>query len=143
MNQHIYPSLAYEDAEEAITWLEAAFGFESQMVVPGAGGGVLHAELRSAEGNVVMVLSTGESTRRDRSPRTLGGTATCVYMAVDDLDAAYERALAAGAEVFNPLNDAGHGREFCCFDPEGHIWTLGSYRPALGEPVEEPGVTAG
>jgi uncharacterized glyoxalase superfamily protein PhnB len=128
MSQHIYPSLAYEDAEQAIEWLGDAFGFERRFVVPGDEG-ILHAELRTDEGNVVMLLSTSQSTRRDRSPRSLGGTAQCVYVAVEDIDAAYERAVAAGADVFNPLRDTGYGREFCCYDLEGHIWTLGTYRP--------------
>lgn len=129
MNQHIYPSLAYEDAEAAIEWLRDAFGFESHFVVPGDEQGIVHAEIHTGEGNVLMLLSTGHSTRRDRSPRSLGGTAQSVYVAVSDLDAVYERAVSSGAEVFNALHDTGYGREFCCFDPEGHIWTFGTYRP--------------
>jgi uncharacterized glyoxalase superfamily protein PhnB len=82
---------------------------------------------------VVLVLSTRASTRRHRSPRTLGGTAQSVYVHVPDADTVHDRAVAAGAEVFNPLHDTGYGsREFCCLDPEGHIWTFGTYRPAAG-----------
>jgi hypothetical protein len=46
-SQTVYPSLAYEDAERAIEWLAQAFGFEPSLVVPGEGGGILHAELRT------------------------------------------------------------------------------------------------
>lgn len=129
-SQTVYPSLAYEDAERAIEWLAQAFGFEPALVVPGEGGGILHAELRTGDGATVMVLSTRHSTRRDRSPRSLGGTAQSVYVATTDPDAVHDRAVRAGAEVFNPLHDAGHGREFCCLDPEGHVWTFGTYAPA-------------
>jgi uncharacterized glyoxalase superfamily protein PhnB len=89
----------------------------------------VHAELRTDEDKVLMLLSTSQSSRRDRSPRSLGGTAQSVYLVASDIEAAHRRALATGAEVFNPLGDAGHGREFCCFHPEGHIWTFGTYRP--------------
>jgi uncharacterized glyoxalase superfamily protein PhnB len=130
--QSVYPSLAYEDAELAIDWLVEAFGFELAFRVPGETGGVLHAELRTPEGDAIMVLSTEHSTRRSRSPRSLGGTAQSVYVAVGDVDAVHDRALRANAEVFNPLHDTPYGsREFCCYDAEGHIWTFGTYRPAV------------
>jgi uncharacterized glyoxalase superfamily protein PhnB len=128
-SQTVYPSLAYEDAERAIEWLTEAFGFEPALVVPGERGGILHAELRTGDGATVMVLSTKHSTRRSRSPRSLGGTAQSVYVATSEPDAMHDRAARAGADVFNPLHDAGHGREFCCLDPEGHIWTFGTYAP--------------
>jgi uncharacterized glyoxalase superfamily protein PhnB len=128
-SQTIYPSLAYEDAGRAIEWLTEAFGFELAFSVPGEGGGILHAELRTQDGGTVMVLDTKHSTRRSRSPRSLGGTAQSVYVATSEPDAMHDRAARAGADVFNPLHDAGHGREFCCLDPEGHIWTFGTYAP--------------
>jgi uncharacterized glyoxalase superfamily protein PhnB len=97
--------------------------------VPADDGEILHAEVR-AGGGIVMVISTGKSTRRDRSPKRLGGTAQSVYVAVDDADALHDRAVGAGAEVFNPLHTTDYGtREFCCLDPEGHIWTFGTYNP--------------
>lgn len=131
MTQEIFPSLAYEDARTAIGWLERTFGLQAQLVVPGDDGAIAHAELRTPDGAVLMLLSTAASTRRNRSPRGLGGTASSVYLVVADIDAAYERAVSGGAEVFNPLRDAGYGREFCCLDTEGHIWTLGTYRPEV------------
>jgi uncharacterized glyoxalase superfamily protein PhnB len=129
-SQTVYPSLAYEDAGRAIEWLAQAFGFEPALVIAGEGGGILHAELRTGDRATVMVLSTRHSTRRDRSPRSLGGTAQSVYVATTDPDRVHDSAVRAGAEVFNPPHDAGHGREFCCLDPEGHIWTFGTYSPA-------------
>lgn len=133
MSENMYPSLAYEDAPAAIEWLGKAFGLRPDLVIPGEPGTIAHAELRTPHGAVVMVISTQLSTRRNRSPRSLGGTAQSIYLVVDDVDARHERAVAAGAEVFNPLHDTEYGsREFCCFDPEGHIWTFGSYQPAVG-----------
>jgi uncharacterized glyoxalase superfamily protein PhnB len=129
IRQTVYPSLAYEDAERAIEWLTQAFGFELTLSVPGVGGGILHAELHTPEGDSILVLSTKHSTRRDRSPRSLGGTAQSVYVATQDPDSLHDRAARAGADVFNPPRDTDHGREFCCLDPEGHIWTFGTYAP--------------
>jgi uncharacterized glyoxalase superfamily protein PhnB len=77
----------------------------------------------------LIVLSTQHSTRRSRSPRSLGDTAQSVYVATSDVDGLHQRAADAGAEIFNPLRDTDHGREFCCLDPEGHIWTFGTYQP--------------
>ena len=130
MTQRIFPSLAYENAEQAMEWLGTAFGFTRHLVVPGPAGTVAHAELRSADGAVIMLLSTQLSTRRNRSPRTLGGTAQSVFTTVADIDAVHQRAVAAGAEVFNPPRDTEYGREFCCLDPEGHIWTFCTYAPS-------------
>ena len=131
-HQSVFPSLAYEDGERAVEWLAATFGFEEVLNVPGDGGGILHAEMRTAEGDIVMVLSTRHSTRRSRSPRSLGGTAQSVYVASSDVDGLHHRAAAAGAEIFNALRDTEYGREFCCLDLEGHIWTFGTYRPEAG-----------
>jgi uncharacterized glyoxalase superfamily protein PhnB len=130
--QSVFPSLAYEDAAQAVDWLAGTFDFEQVLRVPGDGGGILHAELRTPDGDIVMVLSTQQSTRRSRSPRSLGGTAQSVYIATSDVDGLHQRAVNAGAEVFSPLRETGHGREFCCLDPEGHIWTFGTYRPGAG-----------
>lgn len=129
MNQTAFPSLAYEDATAAIQWLGKVFDLRPGLVVPGESGTVAHAELSTPHGAVVLVISAQCSTRRNRSPRTLGGTAHSVYLAIEDVDTWHDRAVAAGAEVFNPLHDTSYGREFCCLDPEGHIWTIGSYRP--------------
>src|SRR5687768_15189822 len=133
--QTLFPSLAYDDAAAAVAWLHDAFGLVAGLVVPADGeaggrGVIAHAELTTESGATILLLSTEASTRRRRSPRGLGGTAQSVYVHVDDADRAHERAVAAGAEVFNPLHETAYGsREFCCLDPEGHIWTFGTYRP--------------
>jgi uncharacterized glyoxalase superfamily protein PhnB len=53
-----------------------------------------------------------------------------VYAVVEDIDAHYERAMAAGAEIVRQLADTGYGsREYSVRDPEGHLWSFGTYRP--------------
>ena len=125
----IYPCLRYLDAPAAIAWLGRAFGFEELLVVPGeTDGTVAHAELRM--GGCVVMLGSARDDAYGQSPRTLGGVTQTVYMAVAEPDALHARAAAAGAEILRPPADTDYGsREFSCRDPEGHVWSFGTWRP--------------
>ena len=60
-----------------------------------------------------------------------GPGAACLYLVVEDPDAHYQRAVAAGAEIVQPLEDADYGsRGYTARDPEGNLWSFGTYRPA-------------
>ena len=67
-----------------------------------------------------------------KTPRQLGGQTTGgFYVVVDDPDAHFEHAKAAGAEIARELEDMDYGsREYSARDPEGHTWTFGTYRPS-------------
>jgi uncharacterized glyoxalase superfamily protein PhnB len=120
----IYPTLTYRDAHAAIDWLCATLGFERHAVHAGDDGTVLHAELRLGDGIVML------GSDRDDSPFRTGRTV--VYAAVDDVDALYERARAAGARILRELADTDYGsRDFAVEDPEGNAWSFGTYRPEL------------
>jgi uncharacterized glyoxalase superfamily protein PhnB len=124
----IYPCLRYEDAPAAIAWLCRAFGFEELLVVPGPDGTVAHAELRY--GPCVVMLGSAKADAYGRSPAALGGVTGSVYIGLDEPDAHCARAKAAGADVFRPPEDTDYGsREYSCRDPEGHVWSFGTYRP--------------
>jgi uncharacterized glyoxalase superfamily protein PhnB len=125
--QTIYPVLKYEDARAAIDFLERAFGFEPLNIYDGEHGGVAHAELRFGE-NVVMLGSTGEGDPRFNQ----GAGRTSVYLVVDEVDSRHERARKAGAEILMEPADQDYGsRDFSARDPEGNIWSFGTYRPEL------------
>ena len=63
----------------------------------------------------------------------LGGGKS-IYVAVDDAEAAYIRAKGAGAEILEELTNRDYGsREFICRDPEGNVWSFGTYWPKAGE----------
>jgi len=65
-------------------------------------------------------------------PGTGGGKS--IYVAVDDADTAYARAKKAGATIIQELTDRDYGsREFICRDPEGGVWSFGTYWPKAGE----------
>jgi len=120
MAQTVWPYLLYEDGEAAIEFATRAFGFrEVDRAIGGAGG--LHAELEVAPGGGRIYF--GQPPAGFRNPREVGPT-THVFVLVDDVDARYEKAAGAGAEIIEELTDIsgiGH-RRFGCTDPQGHEW---------------------
>jgi uncharacterized glyoxalase superfamily protein PhnB len=126
--QSIYPTFKYQDAPAGIDFLERAFGFQRHAVHEGDGGAIAHAELRFGD-EVVMLGSVGGGDPRLDSSAGHG----TVYLAVEDVDSLHDAAVAAGAEIMRPLADQDYGsREFSARDPEGNIWSFGTYRPELG-----------
>ena len=122
------PCLFYRDAPALIDWLQRAFGFRKRLVVPGEGGSVVHAELSFGSG--VVTVSTVKPERAWLSPRDLPGLNQVVSVTVDDPDAHYARARAAGAEILRELKDEEYGsRGYMAQDPEGNQWYFGTYRP--------------
>ena len=124
------PFLSYEDAPAALDWLAKAFGFERAQVHEGESGKIVHAEMRFGDG-MVMLGSAGPNPFGMKTAKELGAVNQGIYSIVDEgLDAHYERAVAAGAEVVMPLHDTDYGsREYLVRDPEGNIWSFGTYRP--------------
>jgi uncharacterized glyoxalase superfamily protein PhnB len=128
----IVPTMRYHDATAAIEWLCRAFGFEKQLVVPGENGGIAHAQL--AFGNGMIMLGDAhddEYGKLVRPPRDAGGVSTgSPYVIVADVDGHYARAVAAGAKIVLDIEDKDYGgRGYTCRDPEGHVWSFGSYDP--------------
>lgn len=122
------PCLFYRDAAALIDWLERAFGFRRRLVVPGEGGSVTHAELSFGTG--VVMVSSVKPERGWLSPRDLAGLNQVISVTVDDPDAHYARAKAAGAEILQELKDEDYGsRGYLARDPEGNEWYFGTYRP--------------
>ena len=130
----VIPSLRYADAKAAITFLCKAFGFEETLVVPGEGDSIAHAQL-TFNGGMVMLGSSGahdnEYDRITRPPEELGGKVSGgIYVVVEDVDGHRDRAVAAGAKILMPLVDQDYGgRGYSCLDPEGQVWSFGSYDP--------------
>lgn len=121
----IYPTLRYTDAKAAIAFLTNTFGLVEEHVSNADDGSVGHAEL-SWDGGIVMLGSrTGDADQFDTGRAVL-------YLAVEDVDAHHDRAVAAGAEIIYELTDQPYGsREYAARDPEGNIWSFGTYRPAV------------
>ncbi|MDI6026841.1 VOC family protein [Corticibacterium sp. UT-5YL-CI-8] len=130
----LFPTFRYNDAGAMIDWLVEAFGFEVRARYEN-GGVVQHAEL--SFGSAIIMVG---SSRPDAYGETVGTAnrtgGKSIYIAVKDADAAYAKAKAAGAEIVTELTDRPYGsREFICRDPEGNIWSLGTYWPKANEPA--------
>lgn len=126
----ISSSVFYEDPRKAIDWLCRAFGFEVRIIVDGPNGCVEHSELTFGEG-VVMVSSAGGRNEWGASPNQLEGRSTqSIFAYVDDIEAHYQRAKAAGAQLYRELATTDYGAEhwadrgYSAIDPEGHRWSF-------------------
>ena len=128
----INPALRYRDAQGAIAWLCKALGFERRAVYEDGEGGIAHAQLTLGNG-LIMVSSARDDAwgQRMAQPDEIGGRETqCCCLTVADVDAHYQRAIAAGAEIIEPLEAKDYGgKGYACLDPEGHLWWIGSYDP--------------
>ncbi len=123
----IYPSISYNNAAAAIEWLCTAFGFVKRFVVTGEGGGIEHSELSLGTG-VVMVGSAKPEQGR-LSPIGMPGVCQALNVFVEDPDAHYKVAVAAGARVIRELRTEDYGaRGYEVLDLENHVWYFGNYR---------------
>ena len=128
----IYPTFRYRDAPAMIDWLCTAFGFEVDAKYMDSDK-VAHAQL--SFGSSMIMLG---SVRNDDYGRIVGGPARdggkSTYIAVDDADEAFARAKKAGATILEEPVDRDYGsREFMCADPEGNVWSFGTYWPKTGD----------
>lgn len=115
----ITPYLLYENVSGTIDWLASAFGFVERMRVPGPDGKTAHAEMRLADGVIMMGCPGPEY----QNPKRLGHVTQNLYVYVDDVDAHFERARKAGAKILEEPKDQFYGdRRYGAVDPEGHNW---------------------
>jgi len=116
----IKPYLLYSDLEGALTFLESAFGFRREgEAMAGRDGKLRHAAMMLGDDVVLM----GQPGRTYRNPKQLGQATQSLYVDVDDVDACFERARAAGAQILEEPVDTAYGqRRFGAADPEGHRW---------------------
>ncbi len=130
-NASMISCLGYRDPNAAVEWLCRAFGFQEHAVYKGEDGQVMHAELSFGNGMVMLGGNKGPLGPHMRVPSQLDGLCTqIVYIIVDDADAHYAQAKAAGAEIVTELKNEDYGgRDYSCRDPEGHIWSFGTYNP--------------
>jgi uncharacterized glyoxalase superfamily protein PhnB len=124
-------NLSYDDAPAAIEFLCNAFGFTRHAVYASEdGSSIQHAEL-TFDGNMIMLNSSRANPYGMATPKETGGLVTCALcLVLDDPDAHYATAAAAGADIINPPRDQDYGgRSYEARDPEGNVWCFGSYDP--------------
>ena len=128
----VIPTMRYNDAPAAIDWLCEAFGFEEHLVVPGEDDTIAHAQMVFGHGMIMLGSARDdEFGKLQKPPSDLGGAGSqSCYVIVEDADAHYARAVAAGAEIVVEIQDEDYGgRGYSCRDPEGHLWNFGTYDP--------------
>jgi uncharacterized glyoxalase superfamily protein PhnB len=133
----VVPFLGYEDCGAAADWLTRAFGFDEVERIEERGA-ITHVTLRAGDG-LVFLAHPGDhyvnplhlrercdaAARMYEVPWIVDG----VWVAVDDVDARFERAREAGARVLSEPEDTPHGRQCRLEDTEGHRWMF-QQRPA-------------
>ena len=122
----VTPYLIIKGASDAIDFYATVFGTTERMRMPMPDGKVGHAELEL--GDSVIMLADEFPDMGIKSPTTIGGSPVNVHVYVDDVDATYERAVGAGAEVLQPLENKFYGdRSGQVRDPFGHIWSIATH----------------
>ena len=128
----ITPSLVVSDASAAIEFYKNAFGATVRTVMPGPGGKVMHAELQI--GDSIFMLGDEMPGFPIKSAKTLGGSPASFMIYTANVDAAFERAIRAGATIFQPLQDMFWGDRYGqLFDPFGNRWALATHVEDVSE----------
>jgi PhnB protein len=128
------PYLIIKGAARAIDFYKQAFGATELMRFPGPGGKVGHAEIKI--GDSIIMLADEHPEMKAVGPQSLGGTPVGLMLYVNDVDAQFNRAIAAGATVDKPVQDQFYGdRSGTLTDPFGHKWTLATHKEDVS--VEE------
>jgi uncharacterized glyoxalase superfamily protein PhnB len=137
-HQTLTPHLVVKGGSEAIAFYKKAFGAQELGCSLGPDGkSVMHAGLKI--GNSIVYLADEFPNMDCRSPQALGGTTIVLHMYVDDVDAAFNQAVAAGAKVRMPVTDMFWGDRYGQLnDPFGHVWALATHREDLSrEEIEK------
>jgi len=126
----VTPYLVVDDAAKAIDYYAKAFGATETFRMDGPGGKVGHAEIQI--GNSMVMLADENPTWNAKSAKALGGSPVSLMIYVEDCDAVFKRALAAGAQEIKPLQDQFYGdRSGTLTDPFGLMWTISTHKEDL------------
>jgi uncharacterized glyoxalase superfamily protein PhnB len=121
------PSLTVRNAERAIEYYKQAFGAEVRGgVAKGPDGKVMHAELKI--GDSVIMLTDEYPEFGSKSPQSIGDSGMGLHIYLDNVDAAFDRAVKAGASVEMPVMDQFWGDRYGKLkDPFGHKWSMATH----------------
>jgi PhnB protein len=128
----VTPQLTLDNAAEAIDWYKKALGAEETSRAVGPQGKIMHAELRIGD-SLIMV---NDPMMGGGGPKARGGSPASLWVYVDDCDALFNRAIAAGAQVLGgpmgQLQDQFWGDRSGSFaDPQGYMWTIATRKEDL------------
>ena len=126
------PYLTLRGGMDSIAFYEKAFGAELVLKLTLPDGSIAHAEMKI--NGAPFMFGDENPEWGTKSPLSLGGTPSGLMFYTDDCDAAFAKALAAGATVDRPLADQFYGdRSGSVVDPSGHKWTIGTHKQDMTE----------
>lgn len=131
MGSIVIPAMRYRDPHKMINWLCDTFGFTRKAVHDDGNGGVVHAELTLGDGMIMLGSARDDDFAKVQKPAAAEQLVTqSAYIVVPDADAVYARAKDNGATIVLEISDKDYGgRDFTCRDPEGQVWSIGTYNP--------------
>jgi uncharacterized glyoxalase superfamily protein PhnB len=129
----VTPSLVISNAPRALAFYQEAFGAEviSQIYMPD-GKTLMHAEIKIGDSRVML----GEEAKEwgALSPYTLEGSPVTLHLYVEDVDAAWARAVKAGCKIEMPLETMFWGDRYGKLtDPFGHHWSMATHVEDLSD----------
>jgi uncharacterized glyoxalase superfamily protein PhnB len=127
----VTPQLSLDNATKAIDWYVKALGATEVSRAVGPDGKILHAEIRIGDSPIMLNDAMGA-----KGPKAFGGSPASFWVYVEDCDALYNRAKAAGAKVpdgpMAQMQDQFWGdRCGSIIDPEGYTWTIATHKEDL------------
>lgn len=121
------PFITVRNAARAIEFYKRAFGAKELTRMDGPQGKIGHAELKI--GDSIFMLGDEMPGMGNRSPESLGGTAGGIFIYVDNVDAVYDQAVAAGAKADQRPTDMFWGDRYGKLtDPFGHTWSVATHK---------------
>ena len=129
----VSPYLCCRGAADAIVFYEEVLGATERMRMPGdSPENIGHAEIEIGTG--LVMLADEFPDHGFLSPQTIGGSPVTVHVYVEDADAVFAKAVAAGATVTRPMEDQFYGDRLGQFvDPWGHRWSVASHVEDVSE----------
>ena len=123
----VTPYLIVNDGAGALEFYKKAFGAVETVRMGGPDGKVGHAEIRIGDSHVM--LADESPGMGHRSAQSIGATPVSLVLYVEDVDAQFKQAIAAGAKELRPVEDQFYGdRMGTLVDPFGHVWSLGTHK---------------
>jgi len=123
----VTPYLLVRGAAKALDWYAQALGARELMRFPLPGGGIAHAEVMIGDSHVMLADEVPDEGFV--APQTLGAAGVSLMLYVDDVDATFARAVAAGATSRRAVVDQFYGdRSGTLVDPFGHVWTIATHK---------------
>jgi uncharacterized glyoxalase superfamily protein PhnB len=135
----VTPTLTLKGAADAIEFYKKALGAQELMRMNNPDGTIGHAEIKIGD-SIIFINDEMPMPGCARSPQTLGGFTGTLYLYVEDVDKAFQRALAAGGKETSPVTEMFWGDRHGSFvDPFGHAWNLSTRTRNLSQQEVEAG----